>query len=268
MVASDNIRLKLNRATEHLEVLYNALEDFYSSKPCICTTYFDADNRRDIVRLQVIKTPDLRLGIIASDFLYNLRSCLDYLFWQLALIHSGGDIPNNPKRVEFPISDNADKNSDARRKLDTILKYVPQAAHNIIKDLQPYMAGKTDSIRKAHPLYILDALCNVAKHRIIPVQAMMAEMAIPAIPGCTHEWLNNGTIEVYIPVPHPQLPRPSASILFGDSEKCETDVTIITLIDIYKFITVTTLPKFRCFFSQDIWFQTFDFQNNPPSFIK
>jgi len=268
MVPSDNIRLKLDWATEHLKALHQALEVFYASKPCVAITNFDAKNQRDIIMLQVTKTPDLRLGLLASDFLYNLRSCLDYLFWQLALIESGGKIPIKPKRVEFPISDNADTNSDARRKLDSILGYIPQTARGIIKGLQPYMAGPTDSARKAHPLYILDTLCNVAKHRIIPVRAMMAEMDVPAIPGCTYKWLDNGAIEVSIPAPHPQLPPPRAGILFGEREEGETDVNIITLIKIYKFVAVTTLPKFRCFFPQDIWFQTFDFQKNPPPFIQ
>lgn len=254
MASTDNIRLNFERAAEHLNVLNQALDVFYASAPCIVTKHFDTQNQRDIYRLQLTKIPDMRLGVLAGDFLYNSRACLDHLFWQLVLIESGGEYPPKPKRIEFPISNNADTSNDARKKLDWLLRQIPKDARSIIESLQPYIAGQTDESRRAHPLYCLDALFNIAKHRVIPIQGMMGEMDVLAVTGTTYTFLNNATIEVSIPTPHPEFPPPRAGITFGSAEEgMNIDASIVGKI--YDFIRVDTLPKFARFFPQDSWFQ-------------
>jgi hypothetical protein len=259
LISVDNIRLNYERATEHLNALDKALGIYYEGNPCVIASRFDVENQRDIILLQVTKIPDMRLGILAGDFLYNLRACLDHLFWQLALIESGGRIPNNPKLIEFPISYKDNVSDKNRAWLASKLCYVPKSARSIIESLQPYTAGPTEANRKTHPLYLLNTLCNIAKHRVIPVRSMMAEIKIPNIPGISYKPLENASWEISIPTPHPTIFPPRASIMFGNIED-EIDVDVAVIGKVYDFVTTAILPKFADFFIEDTWFQAMKIQ--------
>ena len=73
-----------------------------------------------------------RFGLIAGDYLQNLRSVFDYLVWQLIL--ANGQTPHETNTA-FPICKSAAVFKEAR---DRRLQGVPDEAVNLIEKLQPY----------------------------------------------------------------------------------------------------------------------------------
>jgi hypothetical protein len=102
--------------------------------------------------------PPTLLGVIVGDCLHNLRSSLDHLVWQLVEANPPhhGTVNN-----QFPIYRlESDFHSNAGRRLAG----VPANAIEDIKRLQPYMVGNS---YKFHPLWQLNELVNVDKHRTL-----------------------------------------------------------------------------------------------------
>jgi hypothetical protein len=97
--------------------------------------------------------PDRHLGILVGDCLYNLRSALDHLIWQLVLCNP----PHRPSRKNmFPICTSPALFDEQLKK--GRLKGVPESAVALIKGLQP-------NDTRDHPLFVLDYLHNIDKHR-------------------------------------------------------------------------------------------------------
>src|SRR5439155_21053237 len=57
------------------------------------------DGQHYVFRVRIFEEPDPRWGLIAGDFVHNIRSALDYLAWQLVILN--GKRPNSA--VQFPI---------------------------------------------------------------------------------------------------------------------------------------------------------------------
>jgi len=99
-----------------------------------------------------------RFGLIAGDYLQNLRSVFDYLVWQL--IVANGKTPHETNTA-FPICKSLKAFNEAKeRRLDG----VPEDAIKIIESLQPYPERTTPEGRP-QTIYILDELNNANKHR-------------------------------------------------------------------------------------------------------
>ncbi len=234
----DGPRLKVERATEHLHALDEELGTFYDSEPVSITAGFDAKNGRNIYRLEVKLPPPLRLGLTAADAVYNLRSALDLLAWQLVLLTT-----NTPfKRTEFPIC--KDGTIDNLKRMATITKSIPDGARDIIDSLQPYHRGSTAEL---HPLWILDALCNLSKHRVIPTRATVGTLKVPAIPGIIEQQLNDRTIVVSVPGQQDFKPRAGAGVTFGDRSS-GMSVHSTDLGNIHNFVRDDVIPRFTGFF--------------------
>src|SRR5206468_6152572 len=85
-----NVNLKIARAKEHLGALKREILLFKKSKPCATTTKGEVENLGGQTRSAsfslTIKPAPRRAGIIAGDFATCLRTSLDHLAWQLALL--------------------------------------------------------------------------------------------------------------------------------------------------------------------------------------
>src|SRR5262249_50802169 len=97
------------------------------------------------------------IGLTLSDAFYALRSGLDQLAWQLALITN----PTPSRDVCFPIY--GELKPDTPKKFKKATADMPAGAIALIEELQPYKRG-TDF--RADPLWQLGELCNTDKHRI------------------------------------------------------------------------------------------------------
>ena len=232
-----NPRLKIVRAKEHLDALDAELRTFYDSGACVMTTEAYPDQEAYVLRLRM-KPPPPRLGLLAGDVFYCLRSALDQLAWQLALLTT-----DDPYRLtEFPVFsvDNADTQQQIRRATQDI----PPLAVEQIKLLQPYHSGEA---YKDDPLWQLNRLCNIDKHRLIPVHSMFAEFHVPVVPGLSPQRLTNGDFIIVLPPSMKEqmerAPRPRAGVAFGSqSEGVAIDPEGLSRI--CKHVQENVIPRF------------------------
>ncbi len=237
--------LKTERARQHLDALQSELETFKNTKPHRFKTERDIVAREYRVHFEVEDVPD-RILLIVGDFLTCLRASLDHLVWQLASITKP-----YPKSTEFPILD-----APNAKHIKACTKGVPDDARKVIVSLQPYQAGQAKAIH-GHFLWRLNKLCNIDKHRRIPVHSNASTLRFPDIPKkfVRHLEFNSavdaGAGTVTAPLELEQYMRLDSdtdfNIIFGDSfEGIEIDVEGI--VRLYKYVTDDVLPRFARFF--------------------
>jgi len=245
MYPLDGPRRKLDRAAEHIQTLNDAVRRFYDSEPLHRSGQFNAEQTAYIYRFEVDAIP-IYIGIVASDVLHNLRSALDHITWQLALItaHAENRVPY--RLTAFPIFL---KDDDlARREIKRLLQDVPNDARDIIESLQPY--NTPQSFRpEVNGLWLLHQLSNADKHQVITIGAAMLEIAFRA--GMSEDWSNEYTVEITVPVVDKNLPPSPPKVAYylvlgrgiiGNGARVEA------LSAIEKYIREGVLPKFERFF--------------------
>lgn len=242
-----NPYLKLSWAKHHLEALDIEIRKFCTSSSArAITREDDLENQRHILRIQLVDVPD-HICLIAGDAFYNMRSALDQLVWSLARL-SG-----IPKRTQFPIVERLTIKSLER--FNKQLSGVPPGAICEIEALQPFHRG---AAFKTHPLWRLDEICNLDKHRRIPANGSVADLFFPDL---TPEDLETGTVrleisddqgEVSIPIAlkHKMKVDPtfSVSVNFGGDTSGISE-SLNEIAEIYNFVAQNVLPRFASFFS-------------------
>jgi hypothetical protein len=153
----DGVFAKVERAQHHLKEIDDELRVFRGSDPYPVRIKIDphSGNKVWYAGSPVAKPPP-QLSPLIGDALYNLRSALDHLAWQLVLANP----PNKPikKQTAFPISLKVSEWSGAGRRLRGMTVEMVAA----IKAEQPCY--------RRHPyrnraLRLLETLGNVDKHR-------------------------------------------------------------------------------------------------------
>jgi hypothetical protein len=104
-------------------------------------------------------------SLILGDFLGCARSTLDHLAWALATLD--GQKPPKPTMLSFPIVVGPKPGVSAEKRWQTAvvnnLQNISPALYiPMIHRHQPFLRG---SVATAHPLALLDKLCQVDKHR-------------------------------------------------------------------------------------------------------
>lgn len=235
--------LQLIRAKEHLESLDAAVSMFHTSEPTTVSVLEDPTN--GIKALQVkIPVPHARLGLIAGDVFMALRSSLDYLMWQLALLTT----ENPHRRTEFPVIWRV--NGETESRLADITKDLPSGAVEEVKGLQPHLRG--DAYR-SDPLWQIDEICNIAKHKVIPVQGASLEFDATI----THEDIASTRMErlgemVFVLTAEGSAklklaPQASAGVLFGDDQS-GIKINRREIRSLYEYVKEAVFPKFYRFF--------------------
>jgi hypothetical protein len=164
MMADDRlafIRLKIERAKEHIVHLNLRLKAFLDSRPYEVGTRRDPQTRRLIYYLVAVRDVPPDIGLIVGDVIQNLRSALDHLAFQLYLLGPGGQAGGTGSRTYFPIADDSAKYKiEAPRKI----KGLRPEAIKAIDAIEPYKGGKTD---KSDTLWRLEKMNNIDKHRLL-----------------------------------------------------------------------------------------------------
>ena len=156
----DGIRLKLDRAQTHLESIRELLRPVQTGHYHLAREQCEEPH---LVNLRfILPDADRTLSTVIGDCLHNLRSALDHLVWQLVLTNP----PKRPSRKnQFPICKTADGWIEALSR-DRLRGVVPKAIP-LIWGLQPYVMTPIDPV--SHPLWILNELTNIDKHRTLTV---------------------------------------------------------------------------------------------------
>jgi len=153
--------LKLKKADEHLLDLHKMVKEFHKAHPYSIPPDLNAETGECIFRVQNVLPAPLDWSIVIGEFAYNMRSALDHLVWQLVELDGG-----RPGRyTQFPIFKSRD---DYLRDGHGpgMLKGLKPPNRKQIEDLQPYNTGD-DAIRD--PLWLLDELSNIDKHRVLHI---------------------------------------------------------------------------------------------------
>jgi len=236
------VHLKLSRAYEHFEA-FKSLEVELSSKNI---QYAMQGYNHELGRYEFIIQDDWRIPescpLVIGDCLYNARSCLDHLAWQLA---------RKPGRnTYFPLHDSLEQfESKAMAQMLTM----KPSAQSKIEELQKY--NRPDLwLDLLHELNLTD------KHRLLLVTAMRpaGSVATGGLPDSvsvrfTDEPFMKGSVFMTSEMPFdPELHAsylPIGEIAFGEAPAKRRGVQYV-LYKILHDIETVVLPSFR---PDDFW---------------
>ena len=236
--------MKTERAKLHLDALDRELA-LFAREPSTVITKEDTKNSRYIRRTE-FKSLDPIIGMLLGEFLYNLRSGLDQLAWQIATPVAR---EKSSTVLCFPIFERV-SNSQERKNYEKALNWFPDDVKTEIDALQPY---KQPNTAKDHPLWQLNKLCNIDKHSVIPVNSRSVNIFVPSNSGTKVEHFDNeDAIEVSVPLcDKAQLdfePGPALPIELGEWDS-DLSIPCHKLTDIYSFIECNIIPTFKKFAS-------------------
>ena len=207
----------------------------------------DIENSRHRVYIEQKKTPDA-IGLLVGEFAYALRSGLDNLAWQLALLTT--ESPGN--QTAFPTESECPYPGPRRGYLEKIAD-IPVAALAVVESLQPY---KVWPAFKDHPLWQLNKLCNIDKHRVVALGHIAFEVFIEETVSKAWRKDTNEGFEISIPLVEKDkfsLDVTCPGVVFG--EPIETtdaissfEITLDGLDKIYDFVRHDVVPQFEAFF--------------------
>ncbi len=157
MASLDGINLKLSRAQEHLDALDAEVRGYIESRPYREVREYDPETHSRAVGLRIVESPRPEWSVRAGDCLYNLRSALDHIAWQLVLANNA----QPTRKTEFPIFEHSHvyKNRVAGKTAG-----IHPMAVAVIEALQPYHRRKQ---ALTHPLQVLHDLNRIDKHQTL-----------------------------------------------------------------------------------------------------
>lgn len=156
MVTLEGVNAKIQRAQDEIERLAKDIADSCEAQRAL----FSKELRPDVGdKIWVFRgeTPivPIEYSVRLGEVVYNLRSALDQLVWQL--VHANYKTPG--RHNEFPILDDESHFNEA---VKSKLKGVSQESSEKIKEMQPFCESDEWSVLKT-----LHALCNIDKHRSV-----------------------------------------------------------------------------------------------------
>jgi hypothetical protein len=239
--------MKLGRAHEHLSQLKREIRRFVKSKPYTVSRHDDPENGRHVICAHQKPTPD-PIGTLVGEFAYNVRSGLDHLAWQLALLTT-----DKPGRLTaFPIESECP--GPGNKSFNEKVASIPPEALQIIESLQPYTRWPAF---KDHPLWQINKLCNIDKHQVIAVASVNLYLGVfevskawgPAFP-------DRNTACVAVPLVEKRKVKLKVNIpeiVFGEPidkplAVSGFEIGIEGLSAIYEFVRYDAVPRFERFF--------------------
>lgn len=188
-----------------------------------------------------------KLAVLPGEFAYCLRSGLDHLAWQLALLTT--DTPNG--KTCFPIYETPPGPKSRYR--ESVSDFPPSAA-SIIESLQPHKRG---AAFKDDLLWQLNKLCNIDKHQLIVLGSTAYQVGVR--PGVTQAWRRDldHAIEISVPLAEKeqlQLDVMYSGVVFGEpidaiDGTSDFEIGIDRFEEIYNFIGNEVVPKFKSLFT-------------------
>jgi hypothetical protein len=185
--------------------------------------------------------------MLVGEFAYALRSGLDHLAWQLALLKT----PDPGNSTAFPIDSQLPLPTN-RSYRDKVADILP-AALTVVDSLQPYTTGPAF---KDHPLWQLNKLCNIDKHRVVAVGHIQFQVIVPLEFPHFLRRDTNDTIEICVPLADKakfHLDVNCPGIVFGEPIDVTDavsgfEISINELERIYDFVRNDAVPRFDRFF--------------------
>jgi hypothetical protein len=257
----DRIVLRIDRAKAHLDDFDAAVKAWYQEPDIggIADPEYDAKRRKYLWRLRLV-APPAHLGLIAGDFVHNLRASLDNIIWSLATPRLRRD---NEGTLSFPVCTTSPDLSKEMRKF----RNFPEDIKATIGRFQPY--GRTNP-PLGDPLAQLNRLWNRDKHRaplLVSVVAgtLMSWEIVPSVPMAGRDRLvfhgpRSGTMltrlkkdgSVIAATVEPKLenePDLKFSVALGEGGDFLRDELVPALFfDLHRHVADEIAPAFEPFF--------------------
>jgi hypothetical protein len=149
---------RISRAREHIYNLQVETQMFLHENPYGFIREPDPEPGFQRIRATVNVPPPRRLSTILGDAIHSLRSSLDHLAWQLALMTT----PKPFKKTAFPLNIN-----QPTKPIQTlnVIRDLPVGAKNVVESVQPYHGGQWSYLGVLHRLW------NDDKHRALVLLA-------------------------------------------------------------------------------------------------
>jgi hypothetical protein len=241
----NSVWLKIIRAKEHLDSLYSEIQMFWLSKPKPFDLIPEDDTKESekVFKFKVNREPPIRWSVIVGDIAFDLRSALDHLAWQLALLTTSTPC----KGTEFPIFDCASNfKKGGKGGAASKMQNIPPEAQEIIESLQPY--HQEDELNLVH-LWWLHELNRIDKHReLIPcfTSSMIKYSDMSGIFRPSGR-LNDGA-RIVIPIPKGKLKTKIGAEIAFDVPTLDSPLPFEKIDGIHKFIREEVIPRFYSFF--------------------
>ena len=160
-------RAKLARADETLDCLDLEITLFLRQGPGALVFTGDVTAFAEKAKAHADRHVPARFSILAGEVVHHLRSCLDYIVWELA-----SPAPDAPHAagLEFPVFDRKPADKKSKNKFDRkIVGIQPQARH-LIESLQPYQRPEAVLTGPLNdPLMVIHDLDRIDKHRQLTI---------------------------------------------------------------------------------------------------
>jgi hypothetical protein len=236
-----NVELKVSRARAHLDELEAELRKISYPEPYTITRQDYPKKFRHVIRIQNKAIPP-EIAMLIGEFAYCLRSGLDQLAWLLARLH----VSCPHRKTSFPIR--GDPKSGFG---DTVKDMLPDAV-KLIESLQPYHRGERF---KDHPLWILNRLCTIDKHRTLAIKETEIKGRVVGVgpSDYTIRQLDYG-IEIWVSLSNmfgANFEPEPMEIIFGEPAPCcygGFEIRVATLRAVHDFIRDDVVPRFAGLF--------------------
>jgi hypothetical protein len=116
--------------------------------------------------------PDPQISLLFGDAVHNMRSALDHLVYELVASNQDrpAGVPNH--KTMFPICDTRTRFQTQAHRRGRITG-VPVDACAVIERAQPFHRREAGQDHRVHPLWVLNQLDNIDKHRRLTLTAGM-----------------------------------------------------------------------------------------------
>jgi hypothetical protein len=177
----DGPRLKVRRAESEIDAFRRA-EDIFRKQTNnkIVKAEFNPKTGKDVYRVSMKVSPPLEWGVLIGEIAHNLRSALDGLVYQLALLETDtpawdtgfpvflrGHTVRRKRKGGGLLPHFKGEGTSKRRKLgdgEKMIQSLREEHQALIEGLQPYKSGRGG---KNSPLWHLYEINNADKHRLI-----------------------------------------------------------------------------------------------------
>jgi len=175
MSGLESARLKLIRASEHINAIKDSIAAYAASDPYEIVPKADGKEQFNIIR-----EPPTEVSGLSGEVLYQIRSALDHLVFDLVKLNPQKiRLPDGwERRCEFPLLVEVPTKGNPPIAYDLSVPYnlfakalpgITRQAFTFIESLQPYSPRSQGILGSLNTLKALVKLSNIDKHRHLNV---------------------------------------------------------------------------------------------------
>jgi hypothetical protein len=237
--------MKIRWAQKHFDALQKEIERWLNLPAYTAVNKTDLDGGYEIWRIALRPQP-MDIPMLLGDFVCCLRSGLEQLAWGLAHLDTKRILSDTDnKNISFLIAKDDDSTYRNRTRL------FPPVVASVLDTLQPYHRGNAF---RDDPLWKLNELWNLDKHRTIPINSSSLHIRFPmdGWERFVSQFTNH--VEVKFPLivawPSPVELKPEVTVEIHFGEYMGSfEVSVAELKEINDFVRNDVIPRFAGFFA-------------------